>query len=181
MKFACLISDGFEDAEAILTVDLLKRAGIIIDYVSVFNAKKVKGAYNTTVIADVMMKDITENDYDGILIPGGRHSFIINKEKSVQDLVKSFYEQDKWMMSLCAGPTVFGAMGILDEKKYISFPGTENLMHNAKRVNKQVVKDGKFITAIALGAGFEFAFEIIETVLGKEALDTVKQRIYYKD
>ncbi len=181
MKFACILSDGFEDMEALGTVAILRRAGIEIDFISVFDTKTVKGAYGTEVVADVMMKEVQVSNYDGILIPGGRHSFVIRETDSVLKLTKAFYDNDKWMMSLCAGPTVFGVLGLLDNKKYISFPGTEESMQNAIREEKQVVKDGNFITAKAAGAVFEFAFAIISAVLGKAAEQQVRNRIYYKD
>jgi protein deglycase len=179
MKFACLLSDGFEDLEAIGTVDILKRAGIEIDLVSVLNEQTVTGSYGIKIIPNKMMNQISVNDYDGILIPGGKQAYYIRELDSVLKLVKQFYRNDKWLMSICAGPTVFGVLGILDGKKYISFPGTEISMNNAIRVDEPVVKDGKFITARAAGSVFDFAFEIIKTVLGEEVLNNVKERIVY--
>lgn len=180
MKFACLLSEGFEDIEAIGTADLLRRAGITVDYISIFNTPTVKGSYGTEVVVGKMMYQVDVKDYDGIIVPGGKHAYVIRETDTVLEMVKQFYNNDKWMMSLCAGPTVFGAVGILNNKKYISFPGTENDMLDAIRVDAQVVKDGKFITARAAGAMYDFAFEIIRTVLGDEAVVNVKKRIVYK-
>ena len=111
MKFVCLLSEGFEDMEAIATVDLLKRADIEIDLVSIYNKKTVTGSYGTKIIADKMMKKVKASDYDGLFIPGGAHSFVIRKEATVKKLVTDFYQQKKWLMAICAAPTVFGLMG----------------------------------------------------------------------
>ncbi len=179
MKFACLLSEGFEDTEALATVNLLRRTGIHIDFVSVFNKKTVRGSHNTVVIADVLMKKIKEEDYDGLFIPGGAHSFVIREENSVKELVLKFYKHKKWLMAICAAPTVFGMMGIMDGIKYISFPGTENEMGKAIRVNQKVVKDGLFITGRSVGVVYDFVFKIVETVLNEKALENLKKTIIF--
>lgn len=179
MKFACLIADGFEDTEALASVNLLRRTEIEIDLVSVFNNKTVTGAHGTTVIPDKIMKRIDEADYDGLLIPGGRQAYVLRETDSVKKLTQAFYDHDKWLMAICAAPTVFGMMGLMDGKKYISFPGTEDAMGKAIRVDQKVVRDGRFITARSVGVVYEFVFEIVQTILGDDALDKLKQRIVY--
>jgi 4-methyl-5(b-hydroxyethyl)-thiazole monophosphate biosynthesis len=180
MRFVCLLSDGFEDMEALATVDLLKRADIEIDLVSIYNKKTVTGSYGTKIIPDKPMKKINSSDYDGLFIPGGGHSFVIRNETTVKNMVKEFYEQKKWLMAICAAPTVFGLMGIMDNKKYISFPGTEKEMGEAKRMNDlSVVRDGLFITARSVGVVYDFAFEIVRTVFSEKAVEKLKKKIVY--
>jgi|AntAceMinimDraft_16_1070373.scaffolds.fasta_scaffold95388_2 4-methyl-5(b-hydroxyethyl)-thiazole monophosphate biosynthesis len=180
MKFACLLSDGFEDMEALATVDLLKRADIEVDLVSVYNKKTVIGSYGTKIIPDKPMKKLSVFDYDGLLIPGGAHSFVIRNEEAVKKIVFDFYKQKKWLMAICAAPTVFGLMGIMDNKEYTSFPGTEKDMGKAKRVNDlKVVRDGFFITGRSVGAIYEFVFEIVRAVLNEKAVDKLKKKIVY--
>ena len=180
IKFACLLSDKFEDAEALATVDLLKRAGIEIDFVSVFNKKTVTGSYGTTVIPDKLMKRIKASDYDGLFIPGGGHSFVLRETDSVKELVQEFYEQKKWLMAICAAPTVFGLMGIMDGKKYISYPGTEKQMGKAKRMNDlRAIRDGFFITARSVGCVYDFVFEIVKAVFNEKAVEKLKKNIVY--
>ncbi len=179
MKFACLLSDGFEDTEALATVNLLRRTEIEIDFVSVFNKKIVVGSHGTKVSADKMMKKINESDYDGLLIPGGGHSYVIRETETVKKFVFDFYEHKKWLMAICAAPTVFGLMGIMDGKKYISFPGTQKDMGKAIRVDQKAIRDGKFITARSVGCIYEFVFEIVKTILGDKELDKLKKNIVY--
>lgn len=180
MRFACLLSDGFEDMEALATVDLLKRADIDIDLISVFNKKTVTGAYGTTLIPDKLMKKMSLEAYDGLLIPGGAHAFILRDTESVKQLVMDFYKQKKWLMAICAAPTVFGLLGIMDDCNYISFPGTEKEMGKANRIKEaKVVKDGFFITARSVGVVYDFVFEIVGSVFDQEAVDKLKKKIVY--
>lgn len=179
MKFACLLSDGFEDTEALATVNLLRRTGIVIDCISVFNKKTVIGSQGTVIVPDKLMKKVDEAEYDGLIIPGGKHAYVLRETESVRELVSKFHEHEKWLMAICAAPTVFGMMGIMDGKKYISFPGTEKEMGKAIRVDQKAVCDGKFITGRSVGVVYDFVFEIIENVLGDDALNKFKQRIVY--
>ena len=180
MKFLCLLADGFEDMEALGTIALLRRADVEVEIASVFNKKLVTGAKGINVIPDLPMKKVDESNYDGLFIPGGGHSFVLRKTDSVRQLVSKFYENKKWLMAICAAPTVFGMMGIMDGRKYISFPGTEKEMGKAKRMNDlKVVRDGIFITARSVGAVYDFVFEIIRTVFNEKAVEKLKNNMVY--
>ncbi|MFW5888791.1 MAG: DJ-1/PfpI family protein [Bacillota bacterium] len=179
MKFACLLADGFEDVEALGSVALLRRAGFEVDYYSVYNKKKVTGAYNTVVTDLLPMKKLTVEDYDGLFIPGGKAAFSLREEKTVIAIAREFNNQEKWMLAICAAPTVFGMMGLMDNKKYISFPGTEKEMGKAIRIEQKAVSDGRFITAISAGAIYDFVFEIIKKINGETALEKFKNKLYY--
>lgn len=179
MKLACLLSEGFEDLEALGTIALLRRSSILCDIVSVFNEPTVKGSFSTTVVADIMLKDLNVSNYDGLFIPGGRHSFILKDNPEVLKVVKEFHSKNKYLFAICAAPSVFGVLGILDDKKYISFPTTEVYMKKGIRMREKAVRDGKIITAVGAGAVYEFAFLIIETLLGKDKRQEIEKRIQY--
>ncbi|MCK4551421.1 MAG: DJ-1/PfpI family protein [Tenericutes bacterium] len=180
MKFLSIIADGFEDMEALGTIALLRRAGIKVEIASVFNKKTVVGSQGVQVIVDKPMKRVKASDYDGLFIPGGAHSFVLRETETVKKLVLEFYEQKKWLMAICAAPTVFGIMGIMDSRKYISFPGTEREMKKAIRVNEaSAVRDGIFITGRSVGVIYDFVFEIIKAVFNQKAVEELKKNIVY--
>ena len=180
MKFLCIIADGFEDMEALGTIALLRRAGIEIDIASVFNKKEVTGSKGIKIIPDLPMKKVDQSIYDGLFIPGGGHAFILRETESVKALVAKFYENKKWLMAICAAPTVLGMMGMMDSRRYISFPGTEKDMKKAIRMNDlKVVRDGIFITARSVGVVYDFVFEILRTVFNEEAVDKLKKNMVY--
>ncbi|MFA7561114.1 MAG: DJ-1/PfpI family protein [Candidatus Izemoplasmatales bacterium] len=179
MKFACLLADGFEDVEALGTSALLRRAGFTVDFYSVYNQDKVTGSYKTTVTDLQKIQDLDTNDYDGLFIPGGRAAYILREDALVKEVVMKFYMSEKWMLALCAAPTVYGMLKIMDNRHYTSFPGTEQDMHKAVRVDKKAVRDGLFITGRSAGSIYEFVFEVIKTIQGEEALDKFKKAIVY--
>lgn len=181
VKIACLLLDGFEDMEALGTTAVLRRAGIKVDFVSVDGVPYVKGVYNTFVKPDIMMTNFDHNAYDGLFIPGGRAAFLLRENKKVLQLIKDFHACGKYLMAICAGPTVLAFAGVMEGKKYISFPGTEAEMRGAVRIEKQTVSDGKIITAIGAGAVYEFALEIVRNTLGDAKASELAKNIFYRE
>lgn len=179
MKIACLLADGFEDVEALATAALLRRAGITVDFYSVHNHQHVHGAYQTVVTNILQMKDLMVSDYDGLFIPGGKAAFQIRNEVAVKEIVKAFNDQEKWMLAICAAPTVYGLMGLMDGLRYVSYPGTESHMGTAIRVEQKTVRDGRFITGLSAGSLYDFVFEIVKALLGEEALIKLRENIVY--
>lgn len=180
MRFACLISDSFEDIEALGTVALLRRADIQVDLISVSNQPIVKGYYQIAVQANKLMKQLKSADYDGLLIPGGKHAWTLREDPAVLRVIREFHEADKWIMAICAAPTVLGKAGIMAGRHYVSYPGTDQDIEGGIYLNKMTVTDGKIITAIGVGAVLDFALEIIEQVLGKDKRDRMQRNIRYK-
>ncbi|MDD3124131.1 MAG: DJ-1/PfpI family protein [Candidatus Izemoplasmatales bacterium] len=179
MRIACLLSDGFEEIEAIGTIALLRRSGIECELVNVFNKKSVTGSYGITVMTTMSLKAVKVTDFDGLFIPGGGHAKVLRETPTVLELVETFHKQNKWLMAICAGPSVFGVLGILDNVHYTSFPGTEKYMPKGIRMNEKAVRDNLIITGIGAGAVYEFAFEIIKALLGECLKDEVSRRILY--
>jgi 4-methyl-5(b-hydroxyethyl)-thiazole monophosphate biosynthesis len=175
------MAEGFEDIEALGTTALLRRAGIEVDFISVFNQPTVKGSFKTEVIPDFLMKDFDFKRYDGLFIPGGRAAFTLRETPSVIKLVRNFHENDKYLLAICAAPIVLAASNVMKNIQYISFPGTETDIKEGIRVNQPAVSDGKIITAIGAGAIYEFAFEIVKTTLGEIKAKELAKRILYRE
>jgi putative intracellular protease/amidase len=180
MKIVCLLADKFEDIEALGTVAILRRSGIEVDLTSVLNTEVVTGAFGTKVVPDKMMKNVDEKDYDGLFIPGGSHVQTLREQASVKKIVLAFAAKKKLMCAICAGPSVFGMLGLLDGLPYTSFPSTEQFMPKGIRMNKASVIAGNIVTGAAAGAVMEFAYDVLTVALGKAKADEVKQRMLYR-
>ena len=179
MRLACLLADGFEDVEALATSALLRRAGFEVVFYSVFNKEKVTGAYKTVVTDLLPMKKLEPAMFDALFIPGGRAAFGLREDETVKEVVDDFNKRNKWMLAICAGPTVFGMMGIMDGLHYVSFPGTQEDMGQAIWLDKKATSDGRFITGRSAGSVYEFVFEIIKVIQGQDALIKFKENIVY--
>ena len=174
------LADGFEEIEALCVLDLLRRNKVETKTVGV-TGKTVNGSHNIPVICDVTENEISiHDDFDMIILPGGLPgSDNLNESTVVDAFIKKANETDKFICAICAAPYVLGVRGILEGKNATCYPGFENRLKGANCVNTGVVRDGKIITARAMGSATDFALEIIEALLGKEAREKTKSSIIY--
>lgn len=182
MKTLLFLADGFEEIEAIATVDILRRAGIDVSTVSITQKKNVVGKNGVPVTADSLFEEINASDVDMLIIPGGPGVSLLNQHKELKELVKKYYKENKWIAAICAAPTIFGKMGLLEGKKAICYPGLEGELKGAC-VQKEavVVHDGNIITSKGPGTTFEFALKIVEVLKGMDkAHEVAKNMIYHK-
>ena len=176
-KVIVFLADGFEDCEAIATVDLLRRAGIEVTTASIMENRKVRSAHNIIVMADIMAQDADFEAADMIILPGGGEGTEnLKKSDLVAQQCKAF-AGSKTVGAICAAPTVLGGLGILKDRKATCYPGCEPQLTGAQTVNSKVVVDGNIITGQAPGAAYEFALEIIKQLAGDEASDAVRKAI----
>lgn len=178
-----VLYDHFEDGEALVTRDLLIRAGMKVDTVSAYNKKEVKSAHDLTIITDYKINDdIDLESYDFLIISGGSYVSEIldnNKEEIISSLAKKYNNDQKLVAAICAGPRFLDKAGLLDGKNFTCFPSCEEGINGKYHINKKVVKEDNIITAKALGAVFDFSLKIVEYLLGKDAKQKLINEIYY--
>lgn len=172
------LAEGFEEIEALATVDILRRAEMDVRTVSVTGEKEVTGAHAITVTADIT--EINLDDVDAVILPGGMPGTLnLKASDKVQDAIKYSFDNNKLMCAICAAPLVFGGAGFLKGKKAACYPGFEPELIGADVVYEPVVRDGNIITSRGAGTAHLFAFEILK-YFGKEkkAAELYKGMIY---
>lgn len=161
-KIILFLADGFEEIEALTVVDVLRRAGIGCDTVSISEDLQVNGAHNIKVIADMKAKDIASN-YDGIILPGGMPGTRnLQNSTYVLEMIKDYNEKGKLIGAICAAPIVLASAGIIKGKNITSYPGFEEDLKEAYYSQDIVVKDGNIITSRGAGTAFDFAAAIMD-------------------
>lgn len=180
MKGLIILANGFEDTEALATIDVLKRSKLQIDKVSLQDTLDIVSQYDLKIKADFLLKDINPNDYDFLVIPGGRAvSLVLDKSKELETLIHNFVSRNKLIAAICAGPSQVGKLGYYQNEKYTCFPGTENKIIGGKYLaNKGVVRSGNFITAKAMAYSIEFGLEIVEYLQGKTQRTAVSRSVH---
>ncbi len=166
------LADGFEETEAVVPMDFLRRAGIRTTLVAVEN-KQVKSSHKLVVQADAFLDELgnIENDFDIFILPGGMPGATnLAEDKRIGDILKNANKAGKLIAAICASPAVvLSPLGIIDNKRVTCYPGCEtDFPKSAKYENKKVVVDGNVITSQGPGTAFDFAQAITEKVLGKE-------------
>lgn len=181
MKGLIIFNDRMEDVEALATRALLVRAGLEMDSATMNPSLEVMTSYGLSVNADIILKDVKTNNYDFLVIPGGPYvAQIVDKDKAIKKLTKSFIKADKLVAAICAGPRFLGQIDALYGKKFTCFPGCEIDMPDGKYLpKKKVVKDKNIITARGAGVVYEFVFEIVKTLKNEASAKQLLSRIQY--
>lgn len=177
MKILAVITDGFEDIEAIGTFALLRRAKLDLTIAAIDNTKAT-GRYQMKVVDLVNLSQINYNDYDMLLLPGGPEYIAEERNPAFLKMVKDFAAQDKHIAAICAAPTILGHLGLLKGKKYTCFTSM-NEDFGGTYIDHYAVIDGKLITGRSCAATIDFALAIVKAVKGDEALEALKKEIYY--
>ena len=175
-----LLADGFEEAEALVVVDLLRRAEIPVSMVGL-DGRTVTSAHGVTVSADLRLEQVREEDLEMLILPGGLGGVEkIQKSLAAQGMIQRAAEEGAYVAAICAAPTILAHLTLLDRRKAVCYPGMEDQMYSAVvQKGEHVVVDGRFITGEAAGSVFEFGLKLVEVLRGKEAADQVKHSVHY--
>ena len=170
------LAEGFEEIEALTPVDVLRRAGLVVQTVSIMDEQVVAGAHGVPVLADKMFAEINPEDAEMILLPGGLPGATnLDAHEGLGQLISDFAKAEKPLAAICAAPLVFGNRGLLQGKKATCYPGFETYLQGAEYTAALVEKDANFITGKGPGAAMEFAFAIVERYCGIDKVNEVKQ------
>lgn len=162
------LADGFEEIEALATVDILRRAKIEVLTVSV-SEKTVHGAHGIDVVADITAKefDITK-PFDCVMLPGGMPGTKnLDKSPLVKEVLTKAAEENLIIAAICAAPLVLGKMGILKGKDAVCYPGFEKDLLGANVKSDFVVRDGLILTGKGPGVALEFAYCLCDMIKGE--------------
>ena len=180
-KTVILFAGGYEEVEALTVVDLLRRAQIVCDIVSVDGAQEVTGSHGITVHADRGFSETDFGEYDGVILPGGMPGTKnLAADERVLDLLRSFHGHGKLTAAICAAPTVLAKAGLLEGKAAVCYPGMEGELTGAEVVFDPVVADGTIITSRGVGTAIPFALALVRYFEGAERADALAASIVYR-
>ncbi len=181
MKGLIVFSTNMEDVEALATRALLIRAGIKMDSMTFENDKEITTAFKQQIKVDFLMDEVDYESYDLIVIPGGKYvSEIIDKDVNIKHIVTQFYQKNKLVAAICAGPRFLGQAGLLDGKSFTAFKGSEVDMPKGHYLpHKKAVRDQTIITARGAGAVYEFAYEIVKYLFDENKANSLLENILF--
>ena len=174
------LADGFEEIEALTQVDYLRRAGVEVTTVGL-NGEFACGTRKIIVKADTTIDKVDyTSDVEMVILPGGLGGMnaIMNSQKACS-IVKQAEKDGKYVTAICASPTIFAHLDMVEGKKCVCYPGMESELIEAGGIytDMPVVTDGKMITARAAGASEEFSFELIRVLCGDDKAQEVRKSI----
>ncbi|MBQ9493707.1 MAG: DJ-1/PfpI family protein [Oscillibacter sp.] len=177
---AICMADGCEEIEGLTAVDLLRRAGIPVEMVSIGTDRRVTGSHGITFEADTTAQDADWNAYAGIILPGGMPGTLnLKKNAYVRKAVEAYDREKKLVAAICAAPTVLADCGALNGRAATCYPGMEDQLTGADFRTDPVVLDGHILTSRGLGTAISFALAIVAYCKDRTAADQLSEKIVY--
>ena len=173
------LAEGFEEVEALATVDVLRRAGLEAKTVGV-TGSTVSGSHSIPVVCDVDIADVEpDSDLEAVVLPGGMPGTLnLEADEKVNRFIDYAYENGKYVCAICAAPSILGKKGLLEGREAICFPGFEEFLYGASLSENSVCVDGKIITAKACGVALKFGKVIAEQFIGSEKAEALWENLY---
>ena len=161
MRALVFLATGFEEMEAIGTIDILRRAGVETDTVSITGDKTVTGVHGIPVVADELFEEIDFWDCIAFILPGGGPgSIMLNQHEDLREVLVNAAESSL-IAAICAAPRVLGSLGLLKGKKATCYPGIEPELTGATILPNSVVTDENIITGRGPGSVIDFGLAIL--------------------
>ncbi|KAB0303280.1 DJ-1/PfpI family protein [Vibrio fortis] len=180
---AVLLADGFEEAEAVVFIDLMRRMKIDVDVLSCMKTTELKSYFKTKITAEYTLDAKFSQSYDAVMMPGGPEGTAnLTANPQVVAFLKRHIDEKKWVCPLCSsGAKVLAANNLLRNAKYTSGGGFDKNFQDGVCLDEKVVVDQNFISGKGFGTVFEFSFEVAKHLLADSVKDVVWQadHIYF--
>ncbi|WP_223564402.1 DJ-1/PfpI family protein [Pantoea agglomerans] len=165
---ALLLAPGFEEAEAIITLDILSRLGVQITTLACQPYREVNSYHHVKVVADELLEANRDRLFDAVIVPGGPDgSKNLAANAAVIDFIRRHDEAGRLVCPICsAAARVLAPQGLLRGRRYVSSGTSSEGVTDGVYVNASVVKDGNLLSGQDLGAAFDFAFAIAFILTG---------------
>jgi 4-methyl-5(b-hydroxyethyl)-thiazole monophosphate biosynthesis len=172
------LAEGFEEVEALAVVDVLRRAKVETKMISITDNYEVKSSHNISIKADLLIKDADFEKADMIFLPGGIPGTpnLANSSTLVSNIIK-FNEEGKYLAAICAAPSIYGELGLLDGKVASCYPGYEDKLKGATYKREKFVTDGNIITGRGMGSAIELGLELVRILVDEETSEDIKKKI----
>ena len=179
-KVYVFLAEGFEEIEGLTVVDLLRRAKIETEMVSIMDTKQVKGSHGIEVSADSMFADNDYADAALLVLPGGMPGTLnLGNHEGLCELLKKHYGEDKMIAAICAAPSVFGQLGFLNGRIATCYPGFESKLEGAIILSTKVAVDGNVVTSKGLGTAIDLSLKLIEQLKDLQTAMEISEGIMY--
>lgn len=181
MKKVCVfLANGLEECEGLLTIDILRRAGIEVTTASVHEDCRIESSHGICFEADALASELAYDAFDMVVLPGGLGGTQnLAASPLVAQVVRNFAQQEKLLAAICAAPSVLGELGLLKGRRATCYPGFEAKLLEAQATGEAVTEDGNIITGRGLGAAIPFALHLVSRLAGKEKAEEIRRQIEY--
>jgi len=173
-KALVILADGFEEIEATTAIDVLRRGGVETVSASLSGEKTARGAHGISVLADASFKDVSDGDFDAIVLPGGGEGTEnLRRSPELLDRLRRQRREGRLVCAICAAPVVLVDAGILEPEQHVTCYPACTVQLDRKSAGVPVVSDGGVVTGEGPGASLLFALVVLSSLAG----ETVARKI----
>ena len=167
------LAEGFEEIEAVVLIDVLRRGGLEVTTAALDGAGTVGGAHGITVLADEGLSDVDPASFDALVLPGGMPGTLhLMESERVLAAVRAVHAAGKPTAAICAAPMVLARAGVVEGLPVTSHPSVRDRLGNAEvRAEPRVIRSGNVYTSQGPGTAIEFALELVRELVGAERAD----------
>lgn len=179
---AVMLAEGFEDIEALTTVDCLRRAGVEVTTVSVMAEATVASSHKVNVIADAKVGEVDLGTFDLVVLPGGMPGTTHLGECDIlRREVENRMAAGLKVSAICAAPSLLAKWGLLKGRVATVYPGFEGDFPEGVLPEKHgVYFDDNLVTASGAGFALPFALANVRQLMGEEAAKKVAESMLYE-
>ena len=175
------LATGFEDIEALIPLDIMRRAGVDFKTVSVTGSLVVESAHGVKIEADMLIEDADFGDADLLMLPGGLPSATnLNAHAGVRKALVEHNVRGKMIGAICAAPMVLGGLGMLEGKRATCYPGFEKYLEGAEYTNELCTVDGNITTGEGPAAALPYAYKLLAALTDAKTADGIADGMMYK-
>ena len=169
-KVAVLLAPGFEEAEAIITIDILRRLNIDVETLACAQSRAVVSYHNIPMVADSTLSERRDSLYDAIVLPGGpQGSANLAADPQVIRFISAHDAHGKLICPICsAAARVLGGNGLLRGRRYVCSGDLWETVKAGEYVDAPVVQEKNLLSGKGLGHAFDFALALAARLLGDE-------------
>ncbi len=171
-----VLTDGFEEMEAIAPIDLLRRAGAEVTVAALAEGIHVTGRNGVTVHADTSLTAVVARDFDCVVLPGGPGVKNLRADPRVRSVVLRQHAAKRWLGAICAAPTVLQDAGLLDGRRYTAHFSVANELTGIL-ANERTVADGHLLTSRGAGTATDFGLLLVEKLFSAEKAQEISRSI----
>ena len=181
MKVCAFLTDGFETVEALAVVDILRRADIKTDMISITGDINVKSAQGVIVQADELLDEYVFEGDELLFLPGGPGHKSYYDCKDLLELLKEYNKKNNRLAAICAAPSILVNLGLLEGKKAMAVPGFEMQLTGAVIITapERVVTDGNITTSRGMGTSLDLGLELVRLIKGEELAEQLRTSTQY--
>ncbi|KAL0277282.1 UNVERIFIED_CONTAM: hypothetical protein PYX00_004626 [Menopon gallinae] len=176
-----VLSEGSEDMECVISVDVLRRGGIDVTVAGLQGNKVLECQGKVKIQPDTSLEEAANKQFDVVVLPGGmKGSEAFCASNLVGKILKEQESSGRLIAAICAAPLALKAHGVCSTKKITSYPSMEKEITEGQKftyLQDKVVVDGNLITSRGPGTAVDFALAIVDKLMGKETASTTAKRM----